>query len=142
MIFCDTSAAVKVYLDEDGSDAMRTLFESETLYLSELARVEIMGVFHRLFREKTWAKTDFLAATNQLSSDDRNGSWSWLPLDQSILDGAARTFTTLPENIFLRSSDCISLVTAIHHNFTEIYTYDRHQSAAAPVLGLKAVKAP
>jgi hypothetical protein len=33
------------------------------------------------------------------------------------------------------------LITGIHNNFPEIYTYDRHQTLAAPTLGLKPLKA-
>jgi predicted nucleic acid-binding protein len=56
-----------------------------------------------------------------------------------VLQAAAKMFATLPSSIFLRSSDCIQLVTAHQHHFKEIYTYDKHQSQAASVLGLKAI---
>ena len=142
MIFCDTSAAVKIYLAERESRTVQRLFQDEDeLCLSELARVETMGVFHRLLREGIWSQTDFLAAVRQFSNDDIGGFWTWLPLDKSILDAAAKIYTTLPSTVFLRSSDCLHLVTALRHNFAEIYTYDTHQSAAAAVLGLKAVAA-
>jgi predicted nucleic acid-binding protein len=39
--------------------------------------------------------------------------------------------------VFLRSADCLHLVTALRHSFDEIYTYDIRQSDAAGVLGLK-----
>jgi len=101
-----------------------------------------MSVFHRRLREGIWNRTDFLAAVRQFSKDELSGFWTWLPLDKSIIYAAAKIYTTLPNAVFLRSSDCIHLVTALHHNFTEIYTYDRHQSLAASSLGLKAVTAP
>jgi predicted nucleic acid-binding protein len=142
MIFCDTSAAVKLYVPERESVAVRRLLGAEDdLCLSELARVEVMSVFHRRLREGIWTQTDFLAAVRQFSNDDISGFWTWLPLDKPIIDAAAKTYTTLPGTVFLRSSDCIHLVTALHHNFAEIYTYDTHQSTAAAVLGLKAVSA-
>jgi predicted nucleic acid-binding protein len=142
MIFCDTSAAVKIYSSERESSAVKAFFEAEDdLCLSELARVEVMSVFHRRLREGIWNRTDFLAAIRQFSNDDLSGFWTWLPLDQSLIHAAAKIYTTLPRTVFLRSSDCIQLVTALHHNFAEIYTYDSHQSAAAGVLGLKAVSA-
>jgi len=88
-----------------------------------------------------WTQSDFLAAVRQFSNDDISGFWTWLPLDKPIIEAAAKTYTTLPSTVFLRSSDCLHLVTALHHNFAEIYTYDTYQSAAATVLGLKAVSA-
>jgi predicted nucleic acid-binding protein len=143
MIFCETSAAVKIYSSEPESSAVKTLFEAEDeLCLSELARLEVMSVFHRRLRVGIWDRTDFLSSVRQFSKDDLGGFWTWLPLDQSILQAAAKIYATLPSTVFLRSSDCIHLVTALHHNFAEIYTYDRHQSLAASSLGLKAVTAP
>jgi hypothetical protein len=140
MILCDTSAAAKLYIPERESAAVRRLFEAEdAVCLSELARLELMGVFHRRLREGRWTRTDFLAAIRQFSNDDIGGFWTWLALDKPIIDAAAKTYTTLPATVFLRSSDCLHLVTALHHNFAEIYTYDTHQSVAASVLGLKAV---
>jgi predicted nucleic acid-binding protein len=140
MIFCDTSAAAKIYVPERESRAVRRLFEAEDeVCLSELARLELMGVFHRRLREGIWTQADFLAAIRQFSNDDIGGFWTWLPLDKPIIETAAKTYATLPRTVFLRSSDCLHLVTALHHNFAEIYTYDTHQSVAASVLGLKAV---
>jgi predicted nucleic acid-binding protein len=140
MIFCDTSAVVKIYASERESRSVQLLFDAEDeIYVSELTRVELMGVFHRRLREGLWNQTQFLAAVHQFSKDELSGFWTWLPLDQSILYAAAKIYTTLPSTVFLRSSDCLHLVTALHHNFAEIYTYDAHQSVAAGVLGLKAV---
>ena|ERR1700734_1407351 len=140
MIFCDTSAAAKIYVPERESRAVRRLFEAEDeVCLSELARLELMGGFHRRLREGIWTQADFLAAIRQFSNDDIGGFWTWLPLDKPIIETAAKTYATLPRTVFLRSSDCLHLVTALHHNFAEIYTYDTHQSVAASVLGLKAV---
>ncbi len=42
-------------------------------------------------------------------------------------------------SVFLRASDCIHLVTAIHHNFAAIFTHDKYQTVAAATLGLEAV---
>jgi predicted nucleic acid-binding protein len=46
---------------------------------------------------------------------------------------------SLPDNVFLRASDCLHLVTALHQGFTEICTHDRHQISAASALGLIAL---
>jgi predicted nucleic acid-binding protein len=140
MIFCDTSAAVKIYALERESASVQLLFDTaDDICLSELTRVEIMGVFHKRLREGLWNQSQFLAAVRQFSNDELSGFWTWLPLDQSIIHAAAKIYTTLPSTVFLRSSDCIQLVTALHHNFAKIYTYDRHQSLAASSFGLTAV---
>jgi predicted nucleic acid-binding protein len=55
------------------------------------------------------------------------------------MQAAARIYDTLPETVFLRSADCLHLVTALHHNFDRIHTFDTHQAKAAPALGLLAL---
>jgi predicted nucleic acid-binding protein len=137
MIFCDTSTLAKLYVPEAESAAVRTRLEAEdAVYLSELARPELMAVFHRRLREGRWTHADFLTAVRQFSADDLAGFWNWLPLDGMIAEAAAKLYTTLPSTVFLRTADSLHLVTALHHNFREIHTHDRHQIAAASVLGL------
>jgi hypothetical protein len=97
MIFCDTSAAAKLYVPEHESGAMRKLAEREDeVYVSELVRAELMGVFHRRWRERKWSRADFLTAVRQFSHDDIAGFWTWLPLDRPIVEAAGQTYTTLP----------------------------------------------
>jgi len=140
MILCDTSTVAKFYVFEPESVAVRQRLEAEDeVCVSELARIELMGVFHRRLREGKWTRADFLAAVRQFSADDIGGYWTWLPLESAIIEAAAATYATLPETVFLRSSDCLHLVTALHHNFAEIHTHDKHQIDAAAALGLKAV---
>jgi predicted nucleic acid-binding protein len=142
MIFCDTSAMAKLYLAERESPTMRAKLEAEDqVFVSELARTELMSVFHRQLREKKWTRDLFMSAVRQFTNDDLGGFWTWLPLDSAIIEVAAKTYTTLPDSVFLRSADCLHLITALHHSFSEIYTYDTHQTAAAKALGLKPLTA-
>lgn len=142
MMFCDTSAVAKLYVVELESRAIRTLLEKDDQrFVSELVRLELMGVFHRQLREKIWSRENFDAAIRQFNTDDMGGFWTWIPLDASIIEAAAKTYTTLPATVFLRAADCLHLITGVLNNFPEIYTYDRHQALAAPSLGLKPVKA-
>ena len=53
MLFCDTSTLAKFYVPEPESGVVRTCLEAEDrVVLSELARAELMGVFHRRLREQ------------------------------------------------------------------------------------------
>jgi predicted nucleic acid-binding protein len=140
MIFCDTSTAAKLYVPEHESTAVRRRLEAEDeVCVSELVRPELMAVFHRRLREGKWTPADFSTVVRQFSKDDIGGFWTWLPLDTAITEAAARTYATLPGDVFLRSADCLHLVTALHHNFVEIHTHDKHQTNAAPTLGLRAI---
>lgn len=140
MIFCDTSTIAKIYVPEKESADVRAALEGEDqVFASELARPELMGVFHRQLREGRWTRDRFLAVVRQFNNDDIGGFWSWLPIEGDILDLCATTYLTLPETVFLRTADSLHLVTALHHGFAEIHTHDIHQTRAAPALGLKAV---
>jgi hypothetical protein len=140
MIFCDTSAIAKFYVAEKESPAIRARLEAEDqVFISELVRAELMSVFHRQLREKKWTRDKFMTAVRQFTNDDIGGFWTWAPLDDTIIEAAAKTYTTLPDNVWLRTADCLHLVTAMHHGFTEIYTYDGNQSVAAVSLGLKPI---
>ena len=137
MIFCDTSALAKYYVPERESTAVRLRFDREDqVVFSELARVELMGVFHRRLREGKWSRKEFVTVVQQFTRDDADDYWKWLPLESAILEQATKIFLTLSEKIFLRSSDCLHLVTAMHYRMHEIYTYDSHQSEAAAAFGI------
>ena len=97
-----------------------------------------MGDFHRRLREEKWPRADFPAAVRQFSHDDIGGFWTWLPLAGPNMEAAANTYTTLPDPVFLRAADCLHLITALHHNFGQIYTYDIPQARAATALGIQA----
>ena len=140
MIFCDTSTVAKLYVPEAESNAVRRRFEAEdVVYVSELMRAELMAVFHRRLREKKWTRANSSAAVSQFSAEDIAGFWSWSPLDGTMTEAAAKILATLPESVFLRTADCLHLVTAVRHNLPEIFTHDRHQIAAGPVLGVPPV---
>ena len=132
----------KLYVVEAESKAVRALLEKDDLrFVSDLVRIELMGVFHRQLREKIWSRDKFAAAVRQFNTDDIGGFWTWIPLDAAIIEAAAKIYTTLPATVFLRAADCLHLITGMHNNLPEIYTYDRHQTLAAPALGLRPVKA-
>ena len=141
MLFADTSTLAMYYVPEADSAAVRTHLDGEDqVVFSELARAELLGVFHRRLREGKWAKTEFLAVVRQFTQDDMGAYWSWVPLDGTIVEQAVKIFTTLPEKVFLRTADCLHLVTARHHGFASIHTHDAHQIKAAPSLGLAAIQ--
>jgi len=140
MLFCDTSTLAKYYVREPESDAVRARLDVEDqVLLSELARAELAAVFHRQLREHKWSQDDFATVLRQFATDEAVGYWTWVPLDSTIVEHVVRTFITLPEDVFLRTADCLHLVTALRQGFTEIHTHDAHQRNGAGALGLAAV---
>jgi predicted nucleic acid-binding protein len=138
LIFCDTSTLAKYYVPEPERHAVRTRLDAAAqVAVSELARIELMAAFHRQLREGKWNRQQFSAFVRQFARDTLSGQWTWLRLDQEIIDAGTSLYLTLSEAVYLRASDCLHLVTALHHGFTEIHTHDRHQERAASALGLK-----
>lgn len=141
MIFCDTSTLAKYYVPEAESEAVRSRLDGEDeVVLSELARAELMGVFHRRMRERKWTRREFSAFVRQFGHDHIRGYWTWVPLDGGMVSQAVQIYATLPDTVFLRASDCIHLATALHRGFAEIHTHDKHQLRAAATLGLDAIR--
>jgi uncharacterized protein len=140
MLFCDTSTLAKYYVQESESDAVRARLDAEDqVLLSELARAELAAVFHRQLRERKWSHDEFTTVVRQFSADEAVGYWTWVPLDSRIIEQVVRNFTTLPADVFLRTADCLHLVTALQQGFTEVHTHDAHQRNGAGALGLTAV---
>ena len=112
MIFCDTSALAKYYVPEAESAALASRLDAEdAVVVSELARVELMSVFHRRMRKRKWTRERFQVAAGQFSPDDALKYWSWLPVSSLIVGAASQLYLSLPESVFLRASDCLHLVT-------------------------------
>ncbi len=140
MIFCDTSTLAKYYVSEPDSPAVRKRLDAESgVMLSDLARAELMGLFHRRLRERRWNRQAFDATVRQFQQDGRCGFWSWATLDSKTIAEAAEAFTGLPETVFLRTADCLHLVTATREGFNRFFTHDRHQFTAAPSFGLDPI---
>jgi predicted nucleic acid-binding protein len=138
---CDTSTLAKFYVWEEHSEAVRNKLSDDNLWACcELVRVELMSVFHRLWREQAWSREQFENTTAQFLRDDLSGLWTWIPIDERIIEGASRIYLSLSPEIFLRASDCLHLVAALRWGAEEIYTHDERQAKAAEALGLKAVK--
>jgi hypothetical protein len=55
--------------------------------VSELVRVELMGVFHRQLREKKWTRIQFMTAVGH-ANDDIGEFWTWLALDSVVVEAA------------------------------------------------------
>ena len=115
MIFCDTSALAKNYVPEAESAALASRLDAEdAVVVSEIARVELMSVFHRRMRERKWTRERFQVAAGQFSRDDALKYWRWSPVSSLIVGAASQLYLSLPESVFLRASDCLHLVTALH----------------------------
>ena len=139
MSYFDSAYIAKFYLDEPDSRAVRHLAESlGQVRCASIGQVEVAAVFHRKFREGVIEAEVLREVLAQFDDDCRDGLWTWLPLTPPLAATSAAAFARLPRSVFLRAADAVHLVCAFEHGLTEIYTNDRHVSAAARHFRLKA----
>ncbi len=140
MSYFDSSYIAKFYLDEPESDAVRRLAESlGQVRCVVIGQVEVAAVFHRKFREGAFDTAALREITAQFDDDCGQGLWTWLPLTAAMAGRAAAAFARLPRATVLRAADAMHLTCAQEHGIREIYTNDRHMSAAGRHFRLKAL---
>ena len=139
MSYFDSSYVAKFYLDEPESDAVRGLAESlGRVHCLVIGQAEVAAVFHRKFREGAFDAGAFREVMAQFDDDCGQGLWSWLPLTGALAARTAGAFSRLPRPVFLRAADALHLTAAQEHGLRDVYTNDRHMSAAARYFRLKA----
>jgi hypothetical protein len=88
-------------------------------------------------REGRRDREAFHATVRQFQRDEAGGFWRWLPPDAAVVEQAVNASITLPDTVFLRTADCLHLVTAALHGLAEIHTPDLHQIKAPRSLALE-----
>lgn len=138
--YFDSSYIAKCYLPEPGHAAVEACArQSGPIASSLLARGEVAAVFHRKLREGSLTRAEHREVVAQFRQDCRDGIWQFLPVTGEILQAVDDAFAGLPTSVFVRSADCVHLVTAHDAGFKEIHSNDRHLLAAAPHFRLKGI---
>lgn len=124
-LYLDTSAFVKVVVEEDGSGALRTFLADHRArrVSSALLRTEALRAVRHLGPEALAAVRDGLRRIDLIGIDDR------------VLDAAG-----VLEPRVLRTLDAVHLATALSvgDDLEAIVTYDARMVEAARLLGLPA----
>lgn len=139
MIFFDTTYLVRLYLDENGSETIRSLAGSVPIAASWHAQAELLCTFHRAYREGRLEKKAYQAQRIQFASDQSAAVFRWLPVTDSTLNLLDSTLAGASARIFLRAADALHLACAAEHGFKEVYSNDRHFLSAAPLFGLTGI---
>lgn len=131
-LFLDTSAFVKRYVVEPGSDRMLELSSrAETLGLSVLVLPEALSTLRRLVREMRLTESSYRSTKDVLSADLADA-------DVCDLTPAALEFTVAClEHHPLRALDAIHIGCARVYRPDRFVTADRRQAAAARSEGLE-----
>ena len=136
IVYCDTSALIKRYVEEAGSDWVDHLFEGETTVLtSTVAFAEIMAAFSRKYRERVLSRSGYLKTVSEFKNE-----YSKLIL-VSISPDLNQIIEGLLTNHPLRGFDAIHLASALQvqkeGNLTVRFAcFDRALNKAAVAEGL------
>jgi predicted nucleic acid-binding protein len=107
--YLDTSAALKLYVDEPGSNWLRTQVSSVTALLScWLLVIEITSAFNRRVREGSLDLRDY-ARIRDIFREDCRTLYQIIPLTNAVVDRACELLERHP----LRSYDAAHLAAAL-----------------------------
>jgi uncharacterized protein len=140
VLYCDTSALMKLYVDEKNADLIRArALEGGLVVVCELTWVEMRSALS--LRVRT-AQTDAIQAASALQQ--LRADWSkyqQLPVDPGILESAG-DFT---DTFSLRAYDSVQLACAQRMNIAmagdmTFCCFDKALNAAAKILGMKVLE--
>ncbi|MFW5857637.1 MAG: type II toxin-antitoxin system VapC family toxin [Planctomycetota bacterium] len=130
-LFVDTSAFLKRYVDEAGSERIDALCaEAEALGLSVLVYPESIAAFCRLRREGRLSAPAYRRLRRDLEAD--LAAAALLPLEADALGSAVDALEAAP----LRAADAIHIGAALSWGAERFVSADRRQLDAAEAVGL------
>jgi predicted nucleic acid-binding protein len=136
-VFADSSALVKLYADETGSEQMRAL---GALFAAQLARVEVVSAFWAKERAGALPPEDAQLLTSAFEADwsgtvSEPGRFAVVAITAELLDEAAR----LCARHGLRAYDAIQLASAVAarnvNSECDLAVYDQELRRAAAAEG-------
>jgi len=137
MVYFDTSYLVRIYIDDEGFDLVRSLLDTYPIASSFHGEIETIAAFHRVYREKRITHAHYLQLLSQFREDSQAGSYAWLSASRELVPKLEEVYRNASAKFFLRAGDALHLACARENGFTEIYSNDARMLAAAPAFGLK-----
>lgn len=141
-MFADSSAIVKLYVDENGHQAIRAL---EAVVVAQVARVEVPAAFWRKHRLGELDAEDARVLTSDFEADfygtsDEGPRFAVVLATNGVLEEAARLCARFP----LRAYDAVQLasalaVRAVEPEIAGMAVFDTTLGAAAAAEGLAVV---
>lgn len=107
-LYFDTSALIKKYIDERGSDRVDELLEkADDVYISSILEIETISTFNRLLLEKAISTNDYKLLKSEFETDLQ--FFKIVNLDETIILKAKNII----EIYKLKSLDAIHLASAV-----------------------------
>ena len=105
--YFDTSAFVKVYHREFGTDEVLTIYKSKSvMYISELCRIEFISTIEKKYRERT-ISYDTLRALLSKFQDDLENRYTVLKFSSLVIDEAENLLKQYGKEYGLRTLDSL-----------------------------------
>ena len=135
--FLDSSALVKRYIREDGTDDLPGVLAAATaLGVSAICLPEVISAFSRLSREGLLTRAQYNERKSALLSD--LSAATVINLSPAVLNRS----TGLLEAHTLRTLDALHVATALEWGAERFVSADKRQAAAARAGGLKVQLIP
>lgn len=139
-LFLDTSALVKLYNEEIGTDVVSNLVNRcEVIYISELARLETISTFLRLHRGAVIDRNILNKLVSYFNLDLER--YIIKPLNSEVIKNAEDLIIRFGDKIALRSLDAIHLATFYQGDVKDslFVTADKRLEEGAQKLGAETI---
>lgn len=141
--FLDSSALVKRYHVEPGSERLAELFAASDnrFFIARLALVELHSTFARLVRDGTYPISEMHLALGRLSADVASGLLSVVAVSSQRFEAAANILQTIGLTHNIRTLDALHLATAQSLNarsrLSSFVAADKRLLSSAAACGLE-----
>jgi len=144
-VFLDTSAIVKIYIDEAYSDVIRSLYSSadNTIYVADIAKVELWSAVRKRFNQADIEEEQYAAITTYFLNDYKS-SFTVIKCEELLLDQALEFI----HGYSLRAYDSVQLAAAFQCQKSLLnqrlifVSFDKKLNNAAQETGLKIFEIP
>ena len=135
-LYCDTSALLKLYLPEPGSDAFNDLIEGrDDVLVSDLAVTEIVSALARRAREGSLVRETARRLQLALVGRLDDGVYQRVELTREVHRRAEHLLMS-QSGISLRAADALHLALAASSRAASLASFDARLAAAARAAGL------
>ena len=135
-LYCDTSALLKLYLPERGSDEFNEVVEDrDDVLVSDMAVTEIVSAIARRLRQGSLAREAARRLQHAIIGRLDEGVYRRVELTREVHRRAEHFLLSLPETP-LRAADALHLALATSARAASLASFDARLAAAARAVGL------